>query len=49
MSIILFRDNDFKNLLDIYKRRPELFQLLLQYIYSGNVTCNITPNSLNLV
>jgi hypothetical protein len=40
-TIILFRDNDFKNLLDIYKRRPELFQLLLQYTYSGNVTCNI--------
>lgn len=40
-TIILFKDNDFKVLLNIYKRRPELFQILLQYTYSGDVICNI--------
>jgi hypothetical protein len=40
-TIILFRDPDFRILIDIYKRRPDLFQKLLQYTYSGDIEYNI--------
>jgi len=43
-TIILFKDPDFKLLIDIYTRRPELFQILLQYTYSGDVEYNINKN-----
>ena len=46
-TIKLFNDNDFKNLIDIYKRKPELFQTLLQYTYCGNIKYNIINNSNN--
>ena len=40
-TIILFRDPDFRILIDIYKRRSDLFQKLLQYTYSGDIEYNI--------
>jgi hypothetical protein len=36
-SVSLFSDPDFKNLISIYLRKPELFSTLSQYIQSGNV------------
>lgn len=36
-STSLFSDPDFKNLISIYMRKPELFSTLSQYIQSGNV------------
>lgn len=36
-SVSLFSDPDFKNLISIYMRKPELFTTLSQYIQSGNV------------
>lgn len=36
-SISLFNDPDFKNLISIYLRRPELFNTLAQYVQHGNV------------
>ncbi len=36
-SVSLFADPDFKNLIGIYLRRPDLFATLSQYIQNGNV------------
>ena len=36
-SVSLFSDPDFKNLVSIYLRKPELFSTLSQYVQSGNV------------
>lgn len=36
-SVSLFSDPDFKSLVSIYLRKPELFSTLSQYIQSGNV------------
>jgi hypothetical protein len=36
-SVSLFSDPDFKNLVSIYLRKPELFSILSQYVQSGNV------------
>lgn len=36
-STSLFSDPDFKNLINIYMRKPELFATLSHYIQSGNV------------
>lgn len=36
-TLILFSDPDFITLLDIYKRKPELFNLLSNYIQNNNI------------
>lgn len=36
-SVSLFADQDFKSLISIYLRRPELFSTLAQYVQNGNV------------
>lgn len=36
-TILLFSDPDFKNLISIYLRKPELFNILSQYIQSGDI------------
>ena len=36
-TIILFSDDDFKKLINIYKKRPELFSVLAKYTNSGNI------------
>lgn len=36
-SVSLFNDSDFKNLISIYIRRPELFNTLAQYVQHGNI------------
>ena len=36
-TVSLFSDPDFKNLISIYLRRPELFNTLAQYVQHGNV------------
>jgi len=36
-SVSLFSDPDFKSLVNIYLRKPELFSTLSQYVQSGNV------------
>lgn len=36
-SVSLFSDPDFRNLVGIYMRKPELFGILSQYIQNGNV------------
>ena len=52
-SIELFNDIDFKNLLNIYIRRPELYSLLLQYIQNADISENrnideiLSPEKLN--
>ena len=44
-TLILLRDPDFRILIDIYKRRPELFQNLLHYTHSGDIVYNVTQVS----
>jgi hypothetical protein len=44
-TLILLKDSDFRILIDIYKRRPELFQKLLHYTHSGDIVYNITETS----
>lgn len=47
-TLILLRDPDFRILIDIYKRRPELFQNLLHYTHSGDIIHNVTlPSNSN--
>ena len=41
-TLILLRDPDFRILIDIYRRRPELFQNLLHYTHSGDIVYNVT-------
>lgn len=36
-TVSLFADNDFKSLISIYLRRPELFGIMAQYVQNGNV------------
>jgi hypothetical protein len=36
-TVSLFKDNDFKSLISIYLRRPELFGIMAQYVQNGNV------------
>jgi hypothetical protein len=36
-SVSLFADHDFKSLISIYLRRPELFGTMAQYVQNGNV------------
>jgi hypothetical protein len=36
-TITLLTDNDFKNLLNIYKKKPELFNILYQYIQNIDI------------
>jgi hypothetical protein len=36
-SVSLFSDPDFKNLISVYIKRPELFNTLAQYVQNGNV------------
>lgn len=36
-SVSLFADPDFKNLISIYMRKPELFSVLAKYVQNGNV------------
>lgn len=36
-SISLFADQDFKSLISIYLRRPELFGIMAHYVQNGNV------------
>ena len=36
-SVSLFADNDFKSLISIYLRRPELFGTFAQYVQNGNI------------
>lgn len=44
-SVSLFADSDFKSLISIYLRRPELFGTIAQYVQNGNITeeslCNV--------
>ena len=34
----LFEDSDFRHLLSIYMKKPELFSILFQYIQNGTMT-----------
>jgi hypothetical protein len=43
-SIILFQDEDFKKLVQIYKNKPEIFKIFYQYISSGNIIENSKTN-----
>ena len=36
-SVSLFADQDFKYLISIYLRRPELFGIMAQYVQNGNI------------
>lgn len=36
-SVSLFSDPDFRNLISVYLRRPELFGTLAQYVQNGNI------------
>jgi len=36
-TVSLFEDNDFKSIISIYLRRPELFGIFAQYVQNGNV------------
>jgi len=36
-SVSLFADQDFRNLISIYMRKPELFSVVAKYIQTGNV------------
>ncbi len=36
-SVSLFADQDFKSLISVYLRRPELFGIMAQYVQHGNV------------
>ena len=36
-SVSLFADQDFKNLISIYMRKPELFSVVAKYVQNGNV------------
>ncbi len=36
-SVSLFADTDFKNLISIYMRKPELFSVFAKYVQNGNV------------
>ena len=36
-SVSLFEDPDFKNLISIYMRKPELFSTMAKYLQNGNV------------
>ena len=36
-SVSLFADQDFKALISIYLRRPELFGIIAQYVQNGNI------------
>ena len=36
-TISLFSDSDFRNLISIYLRKPELFSVLAQYVQHGNI------------
>jgi hypothetical protein len=36
-SVSLFADPDFKNLISIYLRKPELFSVIAKYVQTGNV------------
>lgn len=40
-TIELFQDDDFKSLLRIYLKRPELFSVLAKYVQDGNVVDEI--------
>ena len=44
-TLILLKDPDFRILIDIYKRRPELFQKLLHYTHSGDIVYNVKETS----
>ena len=36
-SVSLFADSDFRNLISIYLRKPELFSIMAKYVQNGNV------------
>ena len=36
-SVSLFADQDFRNLISIYMRKPELFAIVAKYVQNGNV------------
>jgi hypothetical protein len=40
-TLLIFSDPDFTTLLSIYKRKPELFNILSNYIQNNDVTDNI--------
>ena len=43
-TLILFTDPDFINILSIYKRKPELFNILSNYIQNNNISESFLVN-----
>jgi hypothetical protein len=48
-SILLFSDPDFKLLVGIYLKKPELFSILAQYVQNGNIVEEslMSPKTIN--
>lgn len=46
-TVLLFEDNDFKHLLKIYLKRPELYEVFLKYIENADIIEVNTNNSSN--